>query len=217
MRSRTRLAVATFALAMSALIPATAQASLMKKVTLPPGTKTATVRWSYPAGYYVVGTLFQGNTFWAQGPAIKGWRWGYAGGHVHMCVWMRDVNLPNGGTKDTDKCGAPRSEPQGTPPAGASRVWTSKSGADGLPAFIMPRKRACGGETRMFANAMPWANPVQLQDPMGPVVRRTRLVKARYETADGRAVLVHDPKYGHTGGYPSNWYFVPTACMQLPG
>jgi hypothetical protein len=46
---------------------------------------------------------------------------------------------------------------------------------------------------------MPWANPVQLPDPM-----------------DGRAVMVHDPSLGHTGGYPSNWYFVPTSCMRLP-
>jgi hypothetical protein len=35
-------------------------------------------------------------------------------------------------------------------------------------------------------------------------------------TADGRAVMVHDPSLGHTGGYPSNWYFVPTACTRPP-
>jgi hypothetical protein len=122
-RSGVRLIAASFALALGVLVPATARASLMKKVALPSGVKTATVRW------------------------------GYMGGHVHHCVWMRDVNLPNGGTKAGDKCGAPRSESAGTP---------------------------------------------------------------RYMSADGRAVMVHDPSLGHTGGYPSNWYFVPTACMRLP-
>jgi hypothetical protein len=208
--------IALLALAVNALVPAASQASLRKQVTLPKGVKTATVRWSYPAGYYVVGTAFEGNTFWAQGPAIKGWRWGYMGGHVHQCVWMRDSNLPNGGAADTNRCGAARSDPQGTPPAGASKVWTSPSGADGKLALIHPSKRACGGQTRRFANADPWNTPVQLQDPMGPVIRHIHPVRARYMTADGAAVLVHDPSLGHTGGYPSNWYFVPTACMDLP-
>jgi hypothetical protein len=198
------------------LAPATSQAALQKTIHFPRGVQTATVRWSHPFGLYVVGTAFEGNTFWAQGDPVKGWRWGYLGGEVHFCVWIRNGYLGAGGPHADNKCGAPRSDPPNTPPAGASKVWTSPSGADGIDTTLNPAKAACGGQTRRFANAQPWAPPVQLVHPMGPPLTAVHRVRVRYLTGDGSVVLVHEGRLGSTGGYPSNWYFVPAACVNLP-
>ena len=197
------------------LRPDGARAALVKHVTFKNGVQTTTVRWSHPLGLYVVGTAFEGNTFWAQGAPVSGWRWGYLGGDVHYCVWIRESWLPEGGSSSPDRCGAPRSDPQGTPPAGAARVWTSPSGKDGKSAVIDPSKRACGGQTRRYANASPWNTTSQVVHPMGRIIRHRHKVRARYLTADRRSVMVRDPAL-HIGGYPSNWYFVPAACMRLP-
>ena len=191
-----------------------ASAALLKRVALPGGAKTATVRWSVPRGQYVVGTAFPGNAFWAQGPPVRGWRWGYLGGDVHYCVWIRTGNLRKGGTSAANRCGAPRSEPSGTPPASAAVVWTNASGKNGLPATVDPGLRACGGITHRYANASPWLPLTNLTHPMGPPLRHPHAVLKRYLTADRRAILVHDPALGHTGGYPSSWYFVPAACVR---
>jgi hypothetical protein len=199
----------------SLLLASSSGASLVKHVTFSGGVQSTTVRWSHPFGLYVVGTAFAGNTFWAQGSPVNGWRWGYLGGDVHYCVWIRESWLPSGGASSSDRCGSPRSDPQGTAPAGAARVWTSPSGKDGKAAVIDPSKRACGGQTRRYANAAPWNNPSQVTHPMGRIIRHRHKVRARYLTADGRSVMVRDPAL-HIGGYPSNWYFVPAACIRVP-
>jgi hypothetical protein len=208
-------ALALCVLAAPLLLPASSRASLIKHVTFPKGVQTTTVRWSHPNGLFVVGLAFEGNTFWAQGSPVNGWRWGYLGGEVHYCVWIRESFLPSGGSSSDDRCGAARSDPPGTPPAGAAHVWTSPSGKDGVAATIDPGRRACGGQTRRYANASPWSNPSQVTHPMGPIIRHRHKVRARYLTGDGRTVMVHDPAL-HIGGYPPDWYFVPASCMRLP-
>lgn len=193
--------------------PPEPDSALRKVLDFPPGTSTATVRWSHPYGLYVVGTAFEGNTFWAQGPAQDGWRWGYLGGDVHYCVWIREENLPPGGVAETDKCGPPRSDPPGTPPAGAAIVWSNASGNDGVKATLNPS--LCGGSTRRFANASPWKSSTELTNPMGDYITQPNPdVFKRYMTGDGRAIMIHDGTLGSTGGYPSNWYFVPASCIQ---
>lgn len=198
----------------SLVLTGTASAALEKRVAPGGGAQTATVRWSVPWGPYVVGTAFPGNTFWAQGPPVRGWRWGYLGGDVHYCVWIREGNLPKGGTPAASRCGSPRSDPQGTPPAGAAEVWTNARGNNGVPATVDPSLQACGGITYRYANASPWLPLSNPTHPMGPPLRQPHAVLKRYLTADRRVILVNEPALGHTGGYPSSWYFVPAACVR---
>jgi hypothetical protein len=66
--------IAPAAVALALLLPASGHAALQKTIHFPRGIQTATVRWSHPFGLYVVGTAFEGNTFWAQGNPVKGWR-----------------------------------------------------------------------------------------------------------------------------------------------
>jgi hypothetical protein len=212
-----RSAVALLVTALYLAGAGTALAALVKHIKLGGGAKTATARWSVPRGQYVVGTAFPGNTFWAQGPSVRGWRWGYLGGDVHYCVWIRSGNVPKGGSPAQDRCGSPRSDPAGTPPAGAAHVWKNAQGNNGLPATLDPGLRACGGITYRYANASPWLPLTSLTHPMGPALRHPHAVLKRYLTADRRVILVHEPALGHTGGFPSSWYFVPAACIRNRG
>jgi hypothetical protein len=192
------------------LIAPSADAALIKQAAFPNGEQTGTARWSRPAGLYVVGTYFPGNSFWAQGPAENGWRWGYLGGDVHFCVWVFDANFPAGGTAADNRCPAPRKEtgPYSFNPA---QIWDNPAGNDGQDATLDPG--ACGGSTRRYANASPWTT-TSLVHPMGDVLHAARPVKKRYLTGDRRVILVRDPALGNTGNYPSPWFFVPAACVR---
>ncbi len=194
--------------------PATAGAGLIKKVQLPAGKQSGTARWSYPSGFYVVGNYFNGWTFIAYGPAQGSFRWGWLGGDVQGCVWVYSGNLPAGGTQTSEnRCGPPRKEP-GPPFSFAPRqVWDNKDGDDGIDATLDPKK--CGGKTYRYANARPWLAATRLIRPMGNTpLTKARRVKKRYLAQAGNdTILVRDPELGRTGGYPSNWFFVPAACV----
>ena len=51
----------------------------------------------------------------------------------------------------------------------------------------------------------------------GFITTRNDRVFKRYLTGDGQAILVRDGTLGTTGGYPSNWYFVPASCIEPGG
>lgn len=208
------------AIAAALMVPGNASAGLVKKVDLPAGIESATARWSYPHGLYVVGNYFENWTFIAYGAPQGSWRWGWLGGDIRGCVWVHTSNLPAGGTTTTeDRCGAPRQETRNNAVPGygfsfAPRIiWDNSKGNDGIKATLDPR--ACGGSTRRYANALPWLGTTQFVRPMGGKLRRPRKVKIRYLSRVGNdSVMVRDPELGKTGGYPSNWFFVPAACIK---
>lgn len=202
------LLVAAGALGLTASI---ADAALVKKVT----SRTATPRWSAPYNLYVVGTAYRGNTFWAQGPAVKGWRWGYLGGDVNYCVWVWGGSVSKGGTSTANRCGTPRDEPPGSVLGFSNgQIGRNSKNNDGKKTHLTPRARGCGSSIQAWGNVKPWQD---LTSPRKVVLRtsRARTVMWRYVTRDGRYVLVRDPKLGTTGGYPPNWYFVERQCVKL--
>lgn len=212
MQSRSTFLGLFIAVAVALLAPSAASAGLIKKVEFPSGVESGTARWSYPHGLYVVGNYFEDWTFIAYGPAYRSWRWGWLGGDIRGCVWVYSGNLPAGGTPtSTDRCGPPRQE-VGTYSFAPRTIWDSANGTDGVNATLDPR--ACGGSTRRYANALPWLASTQLIRPMGDVLRKPRPVKKRYLARTGNdAIMVRDPELGKTGNYPSNWFFVPAACV----
>ena len=200
-------------LATGALVLSTraADAALVKKIT----SRTATPRWSAPYNLYVVGTAYRGNTFWAQGPAVKGWRWGYLGGHVNYCVWIWGRSVSKGGTSTANRCGAPRDEPPGSVLGFSNgQIGSNRNNNDGKKTRLTPRAPGCGGSIQAWGNVKPWQD---VASPRKVVLRtsRARTVMWRYVTRDGQYVLVRDPELGTTGGYPPNWYFVKRQCVKL--
>jgi hypothetical protein len=179
--------------------PGRRSAALEKHVAPGGGAQTATVRWSVPWGPYVVGTAFPGNTFWAQGPPVRGWRWGLSRRRRPLLRVDSRGEPAKGRDPAASRCGLPRSDPQGTPPAGAE-VWTNARGTNGVPATVDPRLQACGGITYRYANASPWLPFINLTHPMGPPLRHPHAVLKRYLTADRRVILINEPALGHTGG-----------------
>jgi hypothetical protein len=170
----------------------------------------------------VVGNYFDGWTFIAYGSPSAGFRWGWLGGDIRACVWVYEGNLPDGGTSTSeDRCGPPRDEVYDPNVTGhglsfAPRtVWSNSSpgpGSDVVRATLDPAR--CGGSTRRYANALPWLGSTQFIRPMGGVLTAARPVYKRYLARAGNdAVVVRDPELGSTGNYPSNWFFVPVACM----
>jgi hypothetical protein len=221
-RQRRRLVLLAVAGAfLCALVMApSAGAALVKQASFPPGDQVGTARWARPA-VYVVGHYYTGNSFWAQGPPENGWRWGYLGGNVHMCVWVWDANFPAGGTAADARCGAPRRESTNNDPANCwgvtfcpATVWTDETGADGLPAVVDPSR--CGGSVPHYHNAAVWSGTTTPFDPRGPNITSNEGVRKRYLTRDRSTILVHDSDLGTTGDLPSPWFFVPAACVRAP-
>jgi hypothetical protein len=236
MRS-TRLAIALAAIL--ALVPATAEASVKKKISVKRSAGTE-VRSS--PGDWVIGTANNNTPVWVQGAPKEGYRWAFIGGDFNGCAWISQASLTKGGAKSGNKCPAAKELEKKDFIArdgnfiGKGGDTSLPNGNDGRFAVVSAARPGCNGELTAYANVHPTA-PTPF--PTGPIAtlkdgtRGEKGLRWRWVTKDLKWVAVRDAgqrestnpnarRYsanlkGPFKRKPNNWYFVKRDCLYLAG
>jgi hypothetical protein len=235
---RTPTALAAICLIALASFAAPASAALKKTVhvELQAGSELRN-----SPGAWVIGEAFNGWTVYAQGPAVKGYRWAWIGGNYRGCAWISGAAVTTGGAQAKDRCGPPEEfakarfigENGRFIGKGGDTGPKHPNGTDGRKAVVSTAHPGCGGRLSAFANIHPVDGPGTPGDLLGNVRNHTRALRWRYVTRDGQWVAVRDTgikksrsvsgrHYGanlvnRTAREPGNWYFVARACVYLSG